>query len=153
MIEITRSPRADTRTCDFTKVTLNDFEEDIFKHKNDVVKGMAYLSNLLNTAGKLHDYTKVKYMDEFYADFKTGFANKDWYNKHMEIERHHLDYEEYVPDDVDLLDVLEMIVDGVMAGLARSGEYRQAEVSDDLLRKAFYNTINLMLKNVRVVDK
>ncbi len=45
-----------------------------------------------------------------------------------------------------------MIVDGVMAGLARSGEYRKEEVPDELLRKAFNNTIDLMLRNVEVED-
>lgn len=51
-----------------------------------------------------------------------------------------------------MIDILEMITDRVMAGLARSGEYRKQEVSDELLRKAFDNTIELLLKNVTVAD-
>jgi hypothetical protein len=43
-----------------------------------------------------------------------------------------------------------MITDGVMAGMARSGEYRKEEIPDSLLRKAFDNTIELLLRNVEV---
>jgi hypothetical protein len=39
-----------------------------------------------------------------------------------------------------------------MAGLARSGEYRKEAIPDSLLRKAFDNTIELLLKNVKVVE-
>lgn len=60
--------------------------------------------------------------------------------------------EKYVQDDVDLLDVLEMIVDNVMAGLTRSGEYIDEPVSDELLQKAFDNTVKLLLENVSVED-
>lgn len=43
-----------------------------------------------------------------------------------------------------------MIVDGVMAGLARSGEYRREPLPEGLLEKAFNNTIDYLLDNVKV---
>ena len=55
--------------------------------------------------------------------------------------------------DVNLLDVLEHIVDGVMAGLARSGTYRPSEISPELLKRAFDNTVQLLLENVEVTEE
>jgi hypothetical protein len=40
--------------------------------------------------------------------------------------------------------VLEHIVDCVAAGLARSGEVRPVELSDELLQKALRNTVELV---------
>ena len=42
------------------------------------------------------------------------------------------------------------ITDGVMAGMARSGEYRIEEPSAELLLKAYRNTAKLLLNNVNV---
>lgn len=52
----------------------------------------------------------------------------------------------YLCDDCEL----DMITDGVMAGLARSGEYRKEEIPNWLLKKAFDNTIELLLNNVEI---
>jgi hypothetical protein len=70
---------------------------------------------------------------------------------HQKVERHHLKNKEFIQDDVNLIDVLEQIIDGVMAGLARSGEYKQEEMPAELLEKAYKNTVSLILKNVEVV--
>lgn len=72
---------------------------------------------------------------------------------HKREERHHLDTPDGERDDVNMLDVLEWIVDGVMAGKARSGEYYFRPISDELLQKALTNTIKLLLDNVQVVDE
>jgi len=150
MIRIKKSQNADTRTCDWSSVTKEELLKNSKIHINDVNKGMLLLATLMATAGDKHDYTKINYIDLFHEDFKTGFEVTDWWKIHQYEERHHLKDPKYVQENVNLIDVLEMIVDGVMAGLARTGEYRKEEISDSLLRKAFDNTIDLLLKNVEV---
>ena len=54
--------------------------------------------------------------------------------------------------DVNLIDVIEYIVDGAMAGMARSGKYRKEEIPKGLLEKAFNNTIELLLSEI-VIEK
>ena len=83
-------------------------------------------------------------------DFKTGVKTTDWWKVHQKVERHHLKDKKHIQKNVNLLDILEMIVDGVMAGLARSGEYREESIPPDLLQKAYKNTIKLLLNNVEV---
>ena len=58
----------------------------------------------------------------------------------------------HCPDDVNLIDVLEMIVDCICAGLARSGEVRPIEINDDILHKAIDNTIELIKSVVEVEE-
>ena len=65
-------------------------------------------------------------------------------------ERHHFNNKEYIQDDVNLIDIIDQIIDGVMAGMARSGEYRQENIEPELLQKAYNNTVKLLLKNVVV---
>lgn len=57
-----------------------------------------------------------------------------------------------VPEDVNLIDVLDMIADGVMAGAARSGveSIYQPQITDDVLRRALNNTFELLKSQVRV---
>jgi hypothetical protein len=150
MIEITQSKTADTRTCDWSKVTKDELLKASHQHIDDVRKGMSFFINHIYDTASCHDSTKISHIDMFHEDFKTGFKKTDWWELHQKRERHHLKDAKYVQDDVDLIDILEMITDGVMAGLARSGEYRKEEIPDSLLRKAFDNTIELLLKNVTV---
>jgi len=72
-------------------------------------------------------------------------------DNHRRIHRHHLNYEDGVPKDVNLLDVLEYVADCVMAGMARSGSVYEVKISDELLQRAFQNTVELLKKNVVVV--
>jgi 4-aminobutyrate aminotransferase-like enzyme len=57
-----------------------------------------------------------------------------------------------VRDDVNLIDVLDMIVDCVMAGMGRTGSVYPLEISQDVLKKAFDNTVTLLKNNVTVED-
>lgn len=66
----------------------------------------------------------------------------EWYQLHVNSERHHL--LSRCPEDVNLLDVVEMIVDCVCAGKTRSGEVRDLEISTDILEKALKNTVKLV---------
>lgn len=69
-------------------------------------------------------------------------------DSYIKAERHHL--LSNCPDDVNLIDVLEMISDCVCAGMARSGEVRDLEIDDNILKKAVNNTAQ-MIKNMIIV--
>jgi hypothetical protein len=152
MIEIKKSPTADTRTCDVTKVERQQLLDSSRQHIADVAKAMAFFSSKLFAAAAEHDYDKLTEIDWFYDDFKNKFAfgSTGWWDNHRKIHRHHLGQADGVPEDVNLLDVLEYIADCVMAGMARSGEVYALEMSDELLQKAFVNTVCLLKDQVRV---
>ena len=57
-----------------------------------------------------------------------------------------------MPQDVNLIDVLDMIADCVMAGMARSGSVYPLEIPLDVLRRAFDNTVDLLKVHVEVHD-
>lgn len=70
------------------------------------------------------------------------FVSGEWYQLHINTERHHL--LSRCPDDVNLLDVIEMIVDCVCAGKTRSGKVRDLEISQEILNKALKNTVKMV---------
>lgn len=152
VIRVNKSTCADTRTCDFTKVSQEQLEQQSRQHISDVEKGLDFFVDKLRHAATNHDYTKLTEIARFHDDFKTGFLQTDWWDMHQDVERHHFNEELYIQDDVNLIDILEMITDGVMAGLARSGKYRQEDIPEWLLKKAFDNTIQLLLQNVSVTE-
>ena len=152
MIEILKSPTADTRTCDVTKVERQQLLDSSRQHIADVAKAMAFFSSKLFAAAAEHDYDKLTEIDWFYEDFKTKFEQTGWWDNHRKIHRHHLAQPDGIPSDVNLLDLLEFIADCVMAGMARSGDIFPLQVSDELLRDAFVNTIRLLKSQVVVKD-
>lgn len=152
MIEIRKSPTADTRTCDVTKVEKHQLLASSRQHISDVAKAMAFFSSKLFAAAAEHDYDKLTSIDWFYSDFITRFEQTGWWDNHRKIHRHHLGQEDGVPDDVNLLDILEYIADCVMAGMARSGDVYELKMPDELLRKAFENTVALMKDQIKVVE-
>lgn len=153
MIEIEKSLTADTRTAkgDVDKETLLKSTK---QHIGDVEKACDFFSTMLREAAKKHDHTKIELIDEFHHDFNEGLQGKDfkkssWYAKHLQ-ERHHLHGR--VPEDVTLIDILEMIGDIVVAGMARSGEVYDDELSNDILQLAFKNTVEMLKKEIKVID-
>lgn len=150
MIKIKKSSTADTRTCEWSTVTKEQLLKASEQHIDDVNKGMLYFIHKLQTAAVNHDTTKISHIDQFHEDFKTGFEKTDWWEMHQKEERHHFKTPEFIQDDINLVDVIEQIVDGVMAGMARSGEYRYEPLPDELLQKAYKNTAKLLLDNVEV---
>lgn len=149
-IKIKKSQTADTRNCDWSKVTKYELIKATEQHQEDVIKGLYFLMSKLSRAAFVHDVTKIVLIDEFYKDFQSGFETKDWWEKHQQSERHHFNNEKYIQEDVNLIDILEQIVDGVMAAMARSGQYKQEKLPDGLLEKAYNNTVKLLLDNVEV---
>lgn len=150
MIEVSKSPTADTRTCDFANVTKEVLMASSQRHIWDVVKAMAFFSGKLTEAAGEHDYDKISRIDWFHADFVTGFKQTGWWDNHRKIHRHHLAQEDGVPKDVNLLDVLEYIADCVMAGMARSGSVYDLQISEEVLKAAFQNTVELLKAQVVV---
>jgi hypothetical protein len=57
-----------------------------------------------------------------------------------------------VPGDVTLVDVIEYLVDCVMAGMSRSGTVYDLDLPQEVLQLAFKNSIDLLKKNIKVVD-
>lgn len=150
MIKIKKSETADTRNCDYKTVTKQQLLESTKSHIRDIHRGLEFFAYLIHKQAAIHDLTKISHLDDFYRNFQTGFAESDWWELHQRLERHHFNNPEYIQEDINLIDILDQIVDGVMAGLARSGEYRQEAISGDLLLKAYRNTVNLLLANVEI---
>lgn len=146
-IVVHKNPNGDTRTAP-KDVSFKQFQEANDSHIEDVKIVMTYLSILLAEKGIKHDHTKKSKEKLFYGDFIESmaggidFISGDWYQLHISKERHHL--LSRCPDDVNLLDVIEMIVDCVCAGKTRSGEVRDLEISTDILEKALKNTVKLV---------
>jgi hypothetical protein len=144
MIQISKSKTADTRSCDFANVSKGQLLDSSRQHIGDVVKALAFFSGKLTEAAGEHDYDKLTAIDGFHADFLTGFKQTGWWDNHRKIHRHHIDKEDGVPPDVNLIDVIEHISDCVMAGMARSGSVYELKLSDELLQRAFKNTVYLL---------
>lgn len=155
MIIIYKNPNGDTRTAS-KDVSYEDFQKANDMHIEDVRSVMDYLAECIENAGELHDCTKKTQEALFYKDFKntleTGsdFIQGEWYQMHINAERHHL--LSHCPEDVNLIDVLEMISDCVCAGLARSGEIRNLEIDNEILNKAVQNTVQMIKDKIEVLD-
>lgn len=160
MIQIRKSETADTRSCDKTKVTKEQLLASSVQHIGDVGKGIAFFAAKLTEAASVHDYDKLSEIDWFHADFTTEICKpKGWLENHYLIHRHHLGPFPVagggcigVPDDVNLLDVLEMVADCVLAGMGRSGDVFPIKLSDALLQRALANTTALLKSQVSVIQ-
>lgn len=153
MIKIPKSATADTRTCDFKNVSKETLRASSQQHIQDIQSGMIFLCNMLAKAGAAHDLDKLTELDHFHTDFVTGFEQTGWWDNHRKVNRHHLQQADGVPADVNLIDVLDMIVDCVMAGMARSGSVYAVKIDPSVLQKAFDNTVELMKSEVIVEAK
>ncbi len=153
MIEIPKSASADTRTCDVTTISKETLYRASHQHINDVRRGLLFFKYLLDDAAARHDFDKLGDIDGFYADFQTKFANTTWWDRHRQINRHHLLQDDGVRDDVNLIDVLDFIADCTMAGMARAGSVYPLEIKPEVLMIAFKNTCSLLQSNVRVIPE
>lgn len=150
MITIHKSATADTRTCDFANTSKETLLESSKQHIGDVQKGLRFFEIMLRRAAAVHDHDKLSDIDGFHRDFLTGFKQTEWWDRHRRINRHHLLQADGIPTDVNLIDVLDMIADCVMAGMARSGSVYALDIKPELLMQAFQNTVELLKSNVRV---
>ena len=157
-IKIKRNTIGDTRTA--TKVpTFYEFADSNRSHVDDVYNMMYSFAEDIKQAGKNHDFTKIYDPEKslFYRELCAkiegkidSFVDGEWYPMHCRTERHHLN--KNCPEDVNLIDVIEMICDCVCAGMARSGNVYPVEVSSDILQKAVENTTNMCINAVEVIE-
>ena len=153
-ITIVKSPNADTRTAK-KDITKDELLSQTVSHIFDVQRVGVMLADMLKNQLSEHDHTKIDHIDEFYKDFTTRFEGYEfkklpWWQIHK-TERHHLN--DSVPDDVNLIDVLEMVIDCTVAGLARSGSVYDITIPNEVLVKAINNTKDLIINNTEVVDE
>ena len=155
MVTIYKNPNGDTRTAP-KNVSFEEFQEANDMHREDVNQVMYELSQMIDKRGENHDCTKKSQERMFYKNFLstmnegTDFVNDEWYQLHIKAERHHL--LSHCPDDVNLIDVLEMISDCVCAGMARSGEIRDLEIDSDILNRAVQNTAKIIKDMIEVKE-
>jgi hypothetical protein len=157
-LEIKRNSLGDTRTA--TKVpTFAEFSNANQMHVNDVANMMLFISEDMRSRGFRHDIAKITEPNKslFYRELCAkiegkvdSFTDGEWYPMHCQTERHHLN--EHCPDDVNLIDVIEMICDCVCAGMARSGNVYPIEIPSEILQKAVANTVQMCIDSVDVKD-
>ena len=152
MIEIRKSPTADTRTCDFSGVSKETLLASSKQHIEDVKIVSYFLAAELVKNARIHDADKIEDIDTFHQDFLTGFETHEWWDKHKNNQKHHLIEECVGFNDVNLLDILENIIDCVVAGLARSGSLYPINVKSEILELAVQNTVKMLVKNIKVVE-
>jgi hypothetical protein len=152
-ITIHPSKTADTRSCDFSQVSKETLLASSRQHIGDVQAAMGFFGILLCEQAEWHDADKLSNIDGFHRDFLTGFKETAWWDEHRHINRHHLLDADGVPEDVNLIDVLELIADCVMAGMARTGSVYPLNIDPSVLMRAFQNTTEFLKANVRVVPE
>ena len=157
-IKIQKNSLGDTRTA--TRVpTFWEFNDANTMHITDVKNMMGVIASELENRGANHDFTKKNepHRSLFYRELcakiegkMESFVDGEWYPMHCQTERHHLN--ERCPDDVNLIDVIEMICDRVCAGMARSGKVYPINISSDVLQKAVCNTVKMCMDAVEIVE-
>ena len=147
----------DSRTANRVP-SISDFNRANELHRKDVEDMMNEFGREIMQRGRVHDWTKTNepYRSMFYRDLcntiegKMKFEEGTWFKKHCDEERHHLS--ESCPDDVNLIDVIEMICDCVCAGMARTGEVYDVKISSKILANAVSNTVEMCKNAVEVIE-
>ena len=152
VIVLERTPTADSRSCDCSKISERELLRSSKSHMRDVRRTGDLLCRRFAKALEIHDHDKVSDICAFHKEFVTDFGTRDWLDNHFKVNRHHLSESGGVPEDVDLIDVLEHITDCVAAGTARTGVVYPVKLPDDLLQKAVENTVKFLTDRVRVVS-
>ena len=155
VIDATRN--CDTRAEGFDPDSLTSaiVKSDTQKHITAVQMCGDFICEKIQEQFALHDNTKLGDNLEAFTDaLRSGFADNDfkankWWKTHLK-ERHHLN--DKCPEDVNLVDVLELICDCVSAGLARTGTVYDISLPIDILEMAFHNTVRLMIDNIEVKE-
>ena len=156
IVEIDKSPNADSRTADKGKVSFEDFSKATDMHREDVKNVIYELARRLREIGDKHDWTKKEQEDEYYDSYVTSkkngtdFHKSDWYKNHVKEERHHIKY--HVAPDINLLDILEVICDHCCDELVEKGKVGKMDIDEDVLMKAFNNTVELVKSFIRLDD-
>lgn len=128
-------------------------KNDTIQHQKDVANVLSMIAEHLKQIGSKHDWTKIEYFDDFANDTlerldTPDFKSREWYKIHTTLERHHINAR--VPSDVDLFDVLEMIVDCLVAGETRGVDFNPyfLILKSGVLDKAYWNTVWKIKDNI-----
>ena len=157
-VKIKRNTNGDTRVATHVP-TIEEFFKANYTHTEDVKNIAGLFAQILGYSVSDHDWTKRNepYRSMFYRDMAAAmehgknFTDGEWAKLHYyELERHHLN--RHCPEDVDLFDVIEMICDCIAAGMARSGEVRDIEISPEVLSKSIKNTVEILKKYIELED-
>ena len=152
-ITICKNPNASILSAPL-EITPEELKEAVHVHRADVATVMDELGNELSKMGENHDWTKQVFADEYFRDFydnpkdTEGFKASEWYQQHITAERHHL--LDHFPEDVNLLDVIEMLVDHVCNKKMRGIKNMRIAIPAYILEKAMHNTVKLIDKNTVV---
>lgn len=155
-IVILETKHADSRALnEGEELKKEDVEFDTKAHIDSVKKCGDFISEKIKEQFKEHDHTKLgEHLEEFTKALSSRKTNDEfkklpWWKVHL-TERHHLN--DKAPNDVNLIDVLEMVCDCVSAGKARSGEVYPIEIDSKILQKAIKNTQKMLEDNIEVVS-
>jgi len=158
MVKIQRNTAGDSRVQSEVP-TREAFDNANISHIKDVNNLAEVFCSMLKASASKHDWTKVEepYATMFYDDMcatirgERDFFDGEWSKLHYyEKERHHL--KRSCPDDVTLIDVIEMVCDCVSAGLARSGNVYDLDIDESILKKALNNTVDLLKAQCEVIN-
>lgn len=148
-IQLKDSSAGDSRTSK-KNPSLKEIRKAVNIHIEDVDKGLEYWKYLITERQGNHDWTKLDNFDNEYGFLVHNgvkdevFLKTEWWHKHITEERHHLQY--YTPNDVNLIDVLELITDRVVAEKGRTGKIikEYLEIDTNILKDAYWNTVRLL---------
>ena len=155
------TPFADTRTAPRVP-TKDELLEASLEHIDNVKQGMGFMANYLLGMANRHDSDKIMDIDVFHQDFARAmetdfkFTDGDWYSSHVRMAHHFRErinsgMETVDELDINLMDVLEMIVDVVMAAKGRGGKVH-ADIDPAILVRAYYNTVKKTESAAMVCD-
>ena len=154
-VVIKKTDKCDTRNLPKgSVVSTADAKEDTLKHRQAVIDVGNFICDRIKEQFKDHDWTKLgNNLKEFTDGLNKGFNSPEfdkWYDMHVKTERHHL--KKYVPDDVNIIDLLEMLIDCTCAGMARTGDVYPMELPNELLQQVVANTMEY-IKSIIKVEK
>lgn len=157
-VTMKKNTLGDTRTAE-RMPTREEFDAANVSHISDVNSLVESFTQEIISRVNNHDLTKINepYATMFYEDMKANiedgeapFEDLEWFRLHISIERHHLNNR--IPNDVDLIDVIEMLADCVSAGMTRSGHVYEIKIPDSVLQRAVSNTVKKMIGAVEIED-
>jgi hypothetical protein len=152
-IHIRSNPLAHIRRSERPTVTKARLLARSRQHIRDVRRALQFFSCEIHAAILAHDADKVSDIDGFHADYLTGLEQTEWRQRHRTLNRHHLMDAGGVPDDVNLVDVLDFIADCVTSGMASGGTVHPLHLPPDVLERAFQNTLELLKGAVVVTER
>jgi len=113
--------------------------DEVRLHQEAVKRLMNVIACEIRCRATYHDYTKLKH-------YRLTFS------EHMRMERHHLNMSQGIPDDVNVIDLVEFVCDCVSAAAQRDGalKFSYLQVSPEVLMPIINNTAADLWKLVKV---